>query len=100
MTDKFEDLKRDVGDRLSRLIPNSYSENTMLNTIEYLASQGRIVPDGWVAVPLKPTEKMIYAGNDKGEWGCYESSLYWRCSDEGNSDEIYKAMIAARPEVK
>lgn len=40
MTIDIDQIKREVGDKLSRLIPHSYSYNTMLNTIDYLNSRG------------------------------------------------------------
>lgn len=46
------------------------------------------VPDGWRAVPVEPTVKMVDAG--LSEWNTFGSSI----------DRAYDAMIAAAPEVQ
>ncbi len=37
---EVEALKDELRNQLSRLIPHSYSDNTMLNTIDYLTANG------------------------------------------------------------
>ena len=88
MTD-IEQIKREVGDKLSKLIPHSYSDNTMLNTIDYLHSRGYLgwVPDGYVLVPKEPTENMRHAG-----MMAFIEAKY----AEGMTD-AYKVMISAVP---
>ena len=54
MTIDIDQIKREVGDKLSRLIPHSYSYNTMLNTIDYLASRGYL---GGVWRPIESAPK-------------------------------------------
>lgn len=51
------------------------------------------------AIPDEPTKKMIEAGNYTGDWGYKEESSW--CRQNGNPDEIYRAMIkTALKEVK
>lgn len=86
----IEQIKREVGHKLSGLIPHSYSDNTMLNTIDYLHSRGYLggVPDGYVCVPKDPTEHMKNCG-----WAAFQTF-----TRTGRAEyEIYKAMIAAAP---
>lgn len=47
----IEALKRECAEKLSALIPNSYSDATMLNIIDYLHAKGylRNVPEGMVS---------------------------------------------------
>lgn len=54
----IDQIKREVGDKLSKLIPNSYSDNTMLNTIDYLHSLGYLggVPE-WQPIETYDYEK-------------------------------------------
>lgn len=53
--EEIEKLKREVGDKLSALIPNSYSDNTMLNTIDYLAAQGYLGAQ-WLPIESAPKD--------------------------------------------
>lgn len=54
--------------------------------IDHLASQGRILQDGFVAVPVEPTEKMIAQGMMHIDHTNMSKAL----------PHVYKAMIAAQ----
>lgn len=117
MTDKFEDLKREVKDHL---VIRSYNDILLSDAIiDHLASKGRIVPDGkavtsrlveicpgvivpmkmeqqiiwkdWVAVPNKITNKQKEALKTLFSTHRYAIPHYTK---------IYDKLIAARTEVK
>ena len=59
--------------------------------IDYFASQCRIVPDGWVAVPKEPTDKMLRVGE------CIADIAYG--ADElPDPKTVYTAMLTEAPE--
>jgi len=54
--------------------------------IDHLAAQGRIVPDGWVAVPKEPTTEMTN-----------KVVRFFTCNSKNLATDAYKAMLAAAP---
>lgn len=81
-------------------------ENGWNHCIGYLAAQGRIVPDGWQAVPKEPTRGMIksawfaqykYVGGDDE---LCEKLAQQRTDDKNQFRKdvlAYTAMLAASP---
>lgn len=65
--------------------------------IESLTSRKVAVPDGWMLVPIEPTEAMVYAGASSHD---YPSVFMGGPSEQGKrmSKRIYKAMLACAPE--
>ncbi len=61
------------------------------NRLLALARRGAAIPD-------EPTKKMIESGNYTGDWGYKEESSW--CRQNGNPDEIYRAMIKTALEQK
>lgn len=67
-----------------------------------------VIPDGWVAVPVEPTEDMIVNGfesepdesfSDEKEWEAYEAMS--GCQQAAHRATLcWAAMIAARPKLK
>jgi hypothetical protein len=104
-----ESLKRDIASELYDQNDDerwslSWADNRL---IDYLAATGRLatIPDNWVLVPKEPTEEMT----DKGAKAGYQRQVDIECEaymifgdhpTYSISDAIYRAMIAAAPEVK
>ena len=62
------------------------------------AEKGRTlpIPEGWQLVPIEPTEEMVNAGDDVAVFNeSYESDTYLE-----NTEQVYKAMLAATSEYK
>jgi hypothetical protein len=60
----LDDLKREVWETLGDEHHLVAQELTLRAVIDYLHAQGRIVPDGYVAVPIKPTTDILKAMSD------------------------------------
>ena len=52
---------------------------------------GAVVPEGWVAVPIQPTEEMLHAGLFAGAFKRNEIHAY------EDAETVYGAMLAAAP---
>ncbi len=93
MTIDIDQIKREVGDKLSRLIPHSYSYNTMLNTIDYLAARGYLVgvADGSVLVPKCLLESWV-------DYSCL--SDYYSDARYPNLVDDTRKLIAATPKLE
>ena len=67
----IEQIKREVGHKLSGLIPHSYSDNTMLNTIDYLHSRGYL-GGVWQPIETIPNDRRILCTNGLEEHVCIQ----------------------------
>ena len=71
-------------DALLEELKNTYVP-VSVKLIDLITNAPAIQRDGWVSVPIKPTEEMIKQG-DIAQWGAYSHCTH-----------IYKAMIQAAP---
>lgn len=71
-------------------------------------SNSPVIPDGWVMVPVEPTEHMIVEGfesepdpdsSDEKEWAGYEALSGCRQAAR-RAEFFWAAMIAAAPKLK
>lgn len=82
--------------KLSGLDENS--KRAALNCVEVMES-ALTPPDGYVVVPVEPTESMIDSAMDQPVGACWN---HQGDRDDASSDDarrVWAAMIAARPEV-
>lgn len=91
--EQIEDLKREALDELHQQIRDELSPSGMiLATIDFLASQNRLLADGCVGCPIIPTEEMIgaplYSNTDMMTSEEYREYL----------SDTYQTMISAQTE--
>ena len=73
-------------------------DDALLEVQEAMFAKPRALPDGWVLVPRKPTQKMVDKGTDEHQ--CEQGDPYYPMPQLTDSDAIaiYQAMIAAAPQ--
>jgi hypothetical protein len=79
-------------DALLETIGNTWEYTNPMTIIDLINNAPTVQREGWVSVPIEPTEEMIDAGRTQGR----NNELEFRHRDEG-AKLIYKAMISATP---
>lgn len=82
----------------------SHGDNPQANAYRELLTFRRnnpVIPDGWVMVPIDPSEKMLIAGLEKAnplggliDWDASRDD----CNTREQVRDIFKAMLAAAPQ--
>lgn len=87
---------------------NQHPDDTLYVRSDIVAGDSPVIPDGWVLVPVEPTEDMIVNGfesepdesfNDEKEWEAYDAMS--GCQQAAHRAKLcWAAMISAAPKLE